>query len=66
MVTMGILPHKENSHGWAGNRTWDLVISSQKLRPLDYEAGHLSRWGHYDVSKRRNLITLTAYKILSR
>ena len=27
--------HKENSHGRAGNRTRDLVISSQKLWPLD-------------------------------
>ena len=34
-------PHKENPHGRAGNRTRDLVISSQKLWPLDHEAGHL-------------------------
>jgi hypothetical protein len=40
MVTMGILPpHKENIHGRAGNQTRDLVISSQKLWPLDHEAG---------------------------
>ena len=41
MVTTGILPppHKENPHGRAGNRTRDLVISSQKLRPLDHETG---------------------------
>ena len=40
MVTTGILsPHKENSHGRAGNRTRDLVISGQKLWPLDHEAG---------------------------
>ena len=32
-------PHKENPHGRAGNRTRDLVISSQKLWPLDHEAG---------------------------
>ena len=31
-------PHKENPHGRAGNRTRDLVISSQKLWPLDHEA----------------------------
>ena len=36
MVTTGILPLQ----GRAGNRTRDLVISSQKLRPLDHEAGH--------------------------
>ena len=39
MVTTGNLPHKENSHGRGGNRTRDLVISSQKLWPLDHEAG---------------------------
>ena len=32
-------PHKENPHGRAGNRTRDLVICSQKLWPLDHEAG---------------------------
>jgi hypothetical protein len=40
MVTAGILPFRENFHGRAGNRTRDLMISSQKLWPLDYEAGH--------------------------
>ena len=41
MVTTGFLPppHMENSHGRAGNRTRDLVISSQKLWTLDHEAG---------------------------
>ena len=39
MVTTGILPHKENSHGRAGNRSRDLVIISQKLWSLDHEAG---------------------------
>ena len=39
MVTTGILPHKENPHGRAENRTRDLVISSQNLWPLDHEAG---------------------------
>ena len=38
----GSSPHKENPHGRAGNRTRDLVISSQKLWPLDHEAGHQS------------------------
>ena len=32
-------PHMENPHGRAGNRSRDLVISSQKLWPLDHEAG---------------------------
>jgi hypothetical protein len=39
MVTAGILPHKESPHGRDGNQTRDLVISSQKLWPLDHEAG---------------------------
>ena len=39
MVTVGIFPFKENSHGRAGDRTRDLMISSQKLWPLDHEAG---------------------------
>ena len=38
MVTAGILPFRENSHGRAGNRTRDLMISSQRLWPLDHEA----------------------------
>ena len=38
MVTAGIFPFKENSHGRAGNRTRDLMISSQRLWPLDHEA----------------------------
>ena len=33
MVTAGILPFKENSHGRTGNRTRYLVISSQRLWP---------------------------------
>ena len=40
MVTAGILPFRENSGGRAGNRTRDLMISSQRLWPLDHEAGH--------------------------
>ena len=39
MVTAGIFPFKKNSHGRAGNRTRDLVISSQRLWPLDHETG---------------------------
>ena len=42
MVTAGIFPFKENSHGRTRNRTRDLMISSQKLWPLDHEAGHTS------------------------
>ena len=32
-------PTRKNPHGRAGNQTRDLVISSQKLWPLDQEAG---------------------------
>ena len=39
MVTAGILPFRENSHGRAGNRTRDLMVTSQRLWPLDREAG---------------------------
>jgi len=39
MVTAGILPFREYSHGIAGNRTRDLMISSQRLWALDLEAG---------------------------
>ena len=39
MVTVGIFLFKENSHGRAGNQTQDLMISSQRLWPLDHEAG---------------------------
>jgi len=39
MVTAGILPFRENSHGRTGNWTRDLMISSQRLWPLDHEAG---------------------------
>ena len=42
MVTAGILLFRENSHGRAGNRTRDLMISSQRLRPLDNEAGQIT------------------------
>jgi len=38
MVTAGILFFRENSHR-AGNRTRDLMISRQRLWPLDHEAG---------------------------
>jgi hypothetical protein len=33
-------PSRKNPYGRRGNRTRDLMISSQKLWPLDHEAGH--------------------------
>ena len=50
MVTAGIFPFKENSHGRAGNRSWYLMISSQRLWPLDHGAGiryYNSEWYHW-------------------
>ena len=41
MVTVEIFPFKEMSHGRAGNRTRNLMINSQRLWPLDHEAGQL-------------------------
>jgi hypothetical protein len=32
-------PSRKNPHGRTGNRTRDLMISSQKLLPLDHAAG---------------------------
>ena len=49
MVTVGIFSFKKNSHGRAGNRTRDLMISSQRLRPLDHEAGR-----NLKTTKERN------------
>jgi hypothetical protein len=50
MVTAGIFPFKESFHGRAGNRTRDLMLSSQRLWPLDHEANVASniKWlpGH--------------------
>jgi hypothetical protein len=36
---MGIFPSRKNPHGRNRNLTRDLKISSQKLWPLDHEAG---------------------------
>jgi hypothetical protein len=33
-------PSRKNPHCKTGNWTWELVISSQELWPLDHEAGH--------------------------
>ena len=43
MVTAGILPFRENSHGRTGNRTRVPMISRQRLWPLDHEAGLVAR-----------------------
>jgi hypothetical protein len=38
----GSSPSGKNPHGRPRNRTWDIMISNQKLWPLDHEAGQLS------------------------
>jgi len=43
MVTAEILPFRENSHDRAGNRIRDLMISNQRLWPLDHEAGFIMK-----------------------
>jgi len=53
MVTAGNLPFRENSHGRAGNRTRDLMISRQRLWPLDHEAGRSK------VKRLKEISTLT-------
>ena len=45
MVTAGFLPFRENSHGKAGNRTRDPMISSQRLWPQDNKAGQILNYG---------------------
>jgi hypothetical protein len=51
MVTMGILPYQwKNPHGRAGNRTRDLIISSQKRWPLDHEEFVLDCPRHFVTS----------------
>jgi hypothetical protein len=31
---------RKNPHGGTGNRTWDFMVSSMKLWPLDHEVSH--------------------------
>jgi hypothetical protein len=38
-------PSGKNPHGRTGNRTWDLMINSQKLWPLYHEAGLIATNG---------------------
>jgi hypothetical protein len=38
----GSSPARENSHGRTGNRTWDIMASSQKFWTPSHEAGHLN------------------------
>jgi hypothetical protein len=40
----GSSPSRKNPHGRTGNRTRDLMISSQKLWPLDHNAGLITNY----------------------
>ena len=62
MVTAGIFPFKENSHGRTGNRTRDLMISSQRLWPLDHVAGQ-KRCLIYILSLIRHCQYVTLYDV---
>jgi len=53
MVTAGIFPFRENSHGRARNKSRDLMISSQRLWPLDH-----------GVSKIKHLYVRTDFRSL--
>ena len=52
-------PARKNSHGRTGNRTRDLMISSQRPWPLDHEAGHILN------VKKENIKMDVIYRILS-
>ena len=54
MVTMGIFPCKEKSHGRTGNRTRDLMISSQRPWPLDHEAGEFESYTQFIITISNN------------
>ena len=56
MVTAGIFPFEENSHGRAGNQTRDVMISSQRLRPQDHEAGHTLYHKRHDFILKKMFI----------
>ena len=43
-------PFRKNPHSRTGNRTRDLMISSQRLWPLDHEAGRFIRNYQYLIS----------------
>ena len=58
MVTTGIFPCKENSHGRTGNRTLDLTVSSQRPWPLDHEACRTNTICSISIIKSHNLINI--------
>jgi hypothetical protein len=51
----GSSPSRKNPHGRTGNRTRELMISSQKLWPLDHEAGHKIQLLRYSKCKKKTV-----------
>jgi hypothetical protein len=58
----GFSPSRENHHVRTGNLTLDLMISSQKLWPLDHEAGHTLNCYSY---KRDPFLTILPTTIIT-
>jgi hypothetical protein len=48
----GSSPSRKNPHGTTGNRTRDIMISNNKLQPLDHEAGLKKKKESYFKEKR--------------
>jgi len=61
MVTAGILPFMENSHSRAGNPTRDLMISSQRLWPLENETGPIIKIFIMLISSKTQIATLRQF-----
>ena len=56
MVTMGVFPFQgKNAYGRAGNRTRDLMASSQELWPPSHEASRILNILNIDISTAWNL-----------
>jgi hypothetical protein len=51
----------KDPHGIAGNRTLDLMISSQKRRPLDHEAGPNKEY--FNTSKKCYFSFFLKYRV---
>jgi hypothetical protein len=50
-------PSRKNHHSRTGNRTRDFIISSQKLRPLDHEAGqNTAKYYHISATWKKRRI----------
>jgi hypothetical protein len=52
-------PSRKNPNGTTGNQTRDLKISSQKLWPLDHDAGHYTKY----LSRKTEWLGITYWKV---